>query len=137
MTGAWITIVGRLGRDAELRYLPDGTPVCAFSAAVEVPVRQGDRWVDGDPMWFDVSFFGDRAETIVQRLKKGSTVTVIGQFKTRTYTGKDGQVKTALDVRAFSVAAGSGDSSQGGQQEQRQRQQRGGRRQDADDLPFE
>jgi single-strand DNA-binding protein len=146
MSAAWITVTGNLGRDAELRYLPDGTPLCSFPVAVNVPVKQNGKWEDGETMWFECSVFGDRAEALTGRLTKGTHVTVVGQFTATAYEAKDGQTRTSLRVRAAAVEFSRGGNDgeraqQGGGRQQGARQQGRGpqRRQEpsADDLPFE
>lgn len=98
-----IIIVGNLGRDPELRYTPQGTPVCNFSVATN------ERWRDsaGEPQerttWFRVAVWGKRAENVNQYLKKGSQVYVEGRLSVREYTDREGMVRTSLDVNASDV----------------------------------
>lgn len=82
--------IGRLGKDVETRYMPNGDAVSSFSIAV------GSSWKDkaGDKKeeteWVSVTAFRKLAEICGQYLKKGSKVYVTGRMKTDKYTDKDG-----------------------------------------------
>lgn len=95
-----ITIAGSLGKDAEIRYLPNGDPVAAFSVA--------DGQGNGKPtIWWSCSLFGKRAESLAPYLLKGQAVTVTGNVTEREYE-KDGQKRKAMDVRVSDVALQGG-----------------------------
>ena len=98
-----VIIVGFLGRDPEMRFLPDGTPVTSFSVATS------RRWTkDGQQhestVWFRVSAWRRLAETCNEFLQKGRQVLVEGELQEpRVYEAKDGEHRASLDVRAFTV----------------------------------
>jgi len=105
-----VIIVGNLGRDPEMRYTQDGTPVTNFSVATN------RRWTnqDGSPgeetVWFRVSAWRRLAETCNQYLQKGRQVLVEGQLKPdpatggpRIWTGNDGIARAQYEIRAFTV----------------------------------
>jgi len=104
-----IIIAGHLGRDPEMRYLPDGRPVTTFSVA------STRRWTgqDGQPqeetIWFRISAFGKLAETCNQFLAKGRPVLVEGRLRPndrgnpRTWVGQDGTVHASYEVIANTV----------------------------------
>jgi single-strand DNA-binding protein len=95
-----ITIAGQLGRDAELRYLPNGDPVASFSVA--------DSEGQNKPtIWWRCSMFGKRAESLAKYLTKGHAVTVVGKITEREYE-KDGATMKAMDVRVQDVALQGG-----------------------------
>lgn len=96
-----ITIAGQLGKDAEIRYMPNGDPVCSFSLA-------DSQGKDKSTIWWRCSLFGKRAESLSQYLIKGQSVTVSGIFTEREYTDKDGAQKKAQEVRVNDVALQSG-----------------------------
>lgn len=98
-----IMIVGYLGRDPELRYTPQGTPVCDFSIATTE--RRKDKQGDSQEIttWFRVSLFGRQAEVAAQYLTKGRQVYVEGQLTQREWTDKDGAARTSLDVRGTDI----------------------------------
>lgn len=99
-----ITIAGQLGRDAEMRYLPNGDPVANFTIADQ----QGK---DKSPIWWRASLFGKRAESLAPYLLKGASVTVSGNLTERTYD-KDGKEQKAMELRVVDLAL------QGGKREQ-------------------
>jgi single-strand DNA-binding protein len=76
-------IVGNLGKDPEMKYLPDGKALTKFSVAVNRK-RQDQEFVD----WYNVTCWGDLAETTNQYLSKGSAVFVEGRLESREYEGK-------------------------------------------------
>ena len=95
------TVVGHLGRDPEIRYLPSGEAVANFSVATT------EKWKDkatGEPReeveWHRISVFGRLAEIVGEYLKKGTLVYVQGKLKTRKYTDKDGVDRYATEIRA-------------------------------------
>lgn len=104
-----IIIAGHLGRDPEMRYLPNGQPVTTFSVA------STRRWTgqDGQPqeetVWFRISTFGKLAETCNQFLAKGRPVLVEGRLRPnergepRTWVGSDGTVRSTYEVVANTV----------------------------------
>ena len=99
-----VIIVGNLGRDPEMRYTPDGTPVTSFSVATS------RRWTDASgqaqerTVWFRVTAWRRLAETCHQFLAKGRQVLVEGEISTpRPYQGRDGEWRASLDVRAWTV----------------------------------
>lgn len=100
-----ITIAGSLGKDAEIRFLPNGDPVCNFSVA-------DSQGKDRPTIWWNCALFGKRAESLSQYLTKGQAVTIAGQVTERAYTDKDGQQRKSIDVRVNDIAL------QGGKREQ-------------------
>ncbi|HVL54378.1 MAG TPA: single-stranded DNA-binding protein [Vitreimonas sp.] len=99
-----IQIIGNLGRDPEMRYLPSGKPVTQFSVAVNQSTKnqQTGEWTE-ETDWFRVSVFGNQAERTAENLRKGGRVFVDGRFRTREWEGQDGQKRTALEVTADNV----------------------------------
>jgi single-strand DNA-binding protein len=102
MAGSYnkITIIGHLGRDPEMRYLPGGDPVTDFSVATSERRRGADGKVQEQTTWFRVNAFGKLAETCYQYLHKGSYVYVEGALSQRDWTDREGATRTSLEVRA-------------------------------------
>ena len=98
-----IMIVGYLGRDPELRYTPQGTPVCDFSIATSERRKDKSGELQEVTTWFRVSLFGRQAELASQYLTKGRQVYVEGQLSQREWTDKDGAARTTLEVRGTDV----------------------------------
>lgn len=94
-----VILVGNLGADPEMRYLPSGEAVANLRLATT------DTWKDKDgnkqeaTEWHRVSFFGRHAEVCGQYLKKGSPVYVEGSIRTRKWQDKEGQDRYSLEVR--------------------------------------
>ena len=98
-----VLLIGRSGRDPELRYLEDGTPVTGFSLAVNSYRRDQSGEQIEDTEWFNVSVWGRQAENINQYLTKGRKVFVEGRLSTREYTTAAGENRLSMEVRAFRV----------------------------------
>ena len=94
-----VILVGNLGADPEVRYMPSG------EAVVNLRLATTDTWKDKDgnkqesTEWHRVAFFGRQAEVCGQYLRKGSQIYVEGSIRTRKYTDKDGVEKYATEVR--------------------------------------
>lgn len=106
-----ICVAGNLGRDAEVRYLNDGTAVASFSVA-------DSQGRDKPAIWWDCSIFGKRAEALAPYLTKGQQVTVSGTVTEREWTDKNGQQRKSMGVRVQEIAL------QGGKRDERQEQPR-------------
>ena len=104
-----IQIIGRVGKDPEVRYLPSGEAVANFAVATT------EKWKDKqsgemreETEWHRISTFGRLAEIVGEYIKKGGLVYVSGKIKTRKYTDKDGAEKQATEVRASDMKMLSG-----------------------------
>ncbi|GIK57999.1 MAG: single-stranded DNA-binding protein [Chloroflexota bacterium] len=106
-----IIIVGNLGRDPEMRYMPDGTAVTSFSVATS---RSWTDKASGQPreetLWFRVNVWGRQGEIANQYLSKGRKVLVEGQLQGDAQTGgpklftrSDGTVGSSFEIRAETV----------------------------------
>jgi len=115
-----VIIIGNLGADPELRYLPNGTAVTNFSVATS------RRWTDAngqqcdETTWFKVSVWGKYAEKYNQSLHKGAKVMVEGRLvpdgqtgSPRTFTRRDGTAGASFDLSADTIRMLSGKESQG------------------------
>ncbi len=112
-----VVLVGNLTKDPELRHTGGGTPVCALRVAVNSRRRdESGNWVD-KPNYFDVSVFGNQAESCAQYLSKGRPVGIDGRLNWREWDATDGSGKRqAVDIVAESVQflGGRGDGEGGG-----------------------
>ncbi|MDP3616820.1 MAG: single-stranded DNA-binding protein, partial [Rhodoferax sp.] len=95
-----VILVGNLGRDPEMRYLPSGDPVANVTIATSSKYKSKTGEMVEETEWHRVTFFGKLAEIVGQYLKKGRSVYVEGRIKTRKYTDKDGVEKYATDIIA-------------------------------------
>lgn len=98
-----IIIVGNLGKDPELRYTPQGTPVCSFTVATNE--RRKDRAGETQDIttWFRVTLWGRQAETASQYLTKGRPVYIEGRIRLEEYTDRDGNKRQSLEVNATDI----------------------------------
>ena len=94
-------IVGRLTRDAELRYANSGQAICVFSVATSSRKKKGDQWVDEASFW-DVELWGKQGESLYQYLVKGKQVAVEGAMRQDRWE-KDGQPRMKVVINANSV----------------------------------
>lgn len=122
-----LTIAGNVGRDPEMRYLPDGSAVTSFSLATNRSwndSRSGEKVKE--TTWFRVSVFGRRAEVVNEYVKKGSKILVEGRLNVdkatggpRVWTAQDGTVRASFEMTAenftfLGSANDGGGYSQGG-----------------------
>src|SRR5262245_14356206 len=96
-----ITLVGNLGRDPELRYTPQGTPVCSFSMATNERRKDRNTGENNDvTTWFRVTLWGRQAETASQYLQRGRPVYIEGRLRVEEWTDRDGKSRYTLEVNA-------------------------------------
>ena len=96
-----ITLVGNLGRDPELRYTPQGTPVCSFSLATNERRKDRTTGENNDiTTWFRVTLWGRQAETASQYLTRGRPIYIEGRLRVEEWTDRDGKQRHTLEVHA-------------------------------------
>lgn len=126
-----VALVGRIGKEPDMKYSQQGTPVCKFSLAV----NRRDK--DEEPDWLNIVCFGKTAEFVAQYLDKGSLVGVEGAIHTRQYE-KDGKTLTWTEIAANNVqgleSKKEADARRAGQSGQGQQQRT--QRKAAQDAPF-
>src|SRR5512139_1238646 len=95
-----ILIIGRLGRDPEMRYTPSGRPVTSFSVATSRSwnTSEGEKRVETE--WFNVVAWGNLAEICKQHLTKGQQVYIEGRLQTRNWDDSDGNKHTSVEIVA-------------------------------------
>ncbi len=95
-----VILVGNLGRDPEMRYMPSGDALASFSIATT------DNWKDKNGQkqerteWHRISMFGKLAEIAGEYLKKGSSVYIEGRLQTRKWQDKEGNERQTTEVVA-------------------------------------
>lgn len=95
-----VILMGNLGRDPEVRYLPSGDPVASITLATSRRYKNKAGEMTEETEWHRVAFFGRLAEIASQYLKKGRPVYVEGRIKTNKYTDKDGVERYATEIVA-------------------------------------
>lgn len=109
-----VTLIGNLGRDPEMRYLPSGEAVASFSIATteQWKDKQGAKQERTD--WHRIEFIGRTAEVCGEYLKKGMPVYVEGRIQYDKWTDKEGQEKTLTKIRGDRMQMLGGRSGGGG-----------------------
>lgn len=100
-------VVGRLTRDAELKYAASGTAILAFAVATSRKLKDGEK-----SSFWDFEMFGKRAESLAQYLKKGGMVAVSGEMYQDSWE-KDGQKHTKTRINVADVQLLGGGQEQG------------------------
>src|ERR1700712_3308558 len=110
-----VIIVGNLGRDPEMRYMPSGDAIANIAVATSFKSKDKNTGEQKESTeWHRISFFGRLAEVAGQYLKKGSQVYVEGKLRTRKYTDKDGVEKYSTEIVADAMQMLGGRQSAGG-----------------------
>ena len=95
-----VILLGRLCRDPEVRYMPNGEAVCNFSIATSETWNDRNGQRQERTEWHNITMYRRLAEIAGQYLKKGREVYIEGRIQSRKYTGKDGIERTAYDIIA-------------------------------------
>ena len=102
-----ITVIGNVGADPEMRYTPNGTPVCNFSVATNhryyVTTEDGGRELREETDWFRVQAFNRLAEICNEYLFRGKQTLVVGRIHLNEYTDSEGNARSALNLMARDV----------------------------------
>jgi len=96
-----VVLIGRLTRDAELKYTSGGMAVCKFALAVNKRRKQGEQWVD-EANFFDIVLWGRSGETLNQYLVKGKQVAVEGELHQNRWE-QEGQSRSKVEIMANNV----------------------------------
>lgn len=133
---AKVIICGNIGRDPEMRYMPDGTAVTNINVADNRQWNDKDGEKHKETTWFRVSFWGKLGEVINQYFHKGDPIYVEGRLRVNPETGgpnvfqrQDGSMGASFEVTATDfkfISGGNGGSSAGG----------GASEEEPEDIPF-
>lgn len=93
-----ITAIGNLGQEPELKYTTDGKPVCTLSIATSEKKKDREGNLTEITTWIRVTFFSNQAENASKYLSKGKPVYIEGRGRLETWTDRDGQKRTSLEV---------------------------------------
>ena len=141
-----VILIGRLTRDAELKYTNTGSAICKFSIAVNRRRKSGDGWVD-EVSFFDIAAWGKMGESLNQYLVKGKQIAVEGELRQDRWE-QDGQPRSKVEIFAMNIQLlggardGSGSAGGGGAQRAATSRQGGnygdeqGSSEFEDDIPF-
>jgi len=95
-----VILIGRLVRDPETRYMPNGEAVCNFSVATSESWKDSNGQKQEKTEWHNVTMYRKLAEIAGKYLTKGSQVYLEGKIQSRKYQGKDGIERTAYEIIA-------------------------------------
>ena len=98
-----VMLIGNLGKDPEVRYLPSGQAVANFSLATNEGFKDKDGTWKDRPEWHKIVFFGKLAEIAGQYLSKGKSVYIEGRIRTREWQDKEGQKKYTTEIVGWSM----------------------------------
>lgn len=121
-------IIGRLGRDVELRYSQNGSPVASLNIATDESYTDRDGNKVERTEWHRVTVYNKSAENCANYLHKGSLVYVEGSLQTRKWQDQNGQDRYTTEIKAQRVQflnRVAGDGQQGGQRRQRAQKSQG------------
>lgn len=140
-------LVGRLGKDPELRYTPNGRAVASFPLATDRRWKGQDGQQQSETTWHNIVAWGRQAEVINEYMSKGRQLYIEGRISNRSYDDKDGNKRwiSEVVVENFTFLGDRGDSGGGGSREsaaapgapeEPQSAPPQGEASDDDDLPF-
>jgi single-strand DNA-binding protein len=117
-----VILIGNLGRDPEVRYMPDGGAITNISIATTENWKDKNGEKQEKTEWHRVAFFGKLAEIAGEYLKKGSQVYVEGRLQTRKWQDKEGNDKYTTEIVAdrmqmLGSRQGMGGGAGGGERE--------------------
>jgi len=95
-----VVLVGNLGRDPEMRYSQNGTPITNLTLAVNRRRRGQDGQYQDETSWFRVTLFRQQAENANEWLRKGNKVLVEGELSIRNFTNAEGVERTTVEINA-------------------------------------
>jgi single-strand DNA-binding protein len=93
-----VMLIGRLGRDPEMRYTPSGDAVCNFTLATDEVYRDRSGQLQRRTEWHRIVAWRKLAEQCAQLLSKGKLVYVEGRLRTRQWDDRDGNKRTTTEI---------------------------------------
>lgn len=93
-----VHLIGRLGKDPEVRYTQSGTPVANFSLATSERIKNKDGNYEEKTEWHQIVLWGRTAEVAGEYLGKGSLVYIEGRIQTRKWSDKDGSDRYSTEI---------------------------------------
>ncbi len=108
-----VILIGRLTKNAELKFTNSGTPVTRLSLAVNRRKKSGDNWED-EVNFFDVILWGKIAERLTEYLKKGKQIGVTGELRQNRWE-QDGNKRSRVEIVADNIQLLGGKSQESNQ----------------------
>jgi single-strand DNA-binding protein len=91
-------LIGYVGRDPEVKFLANGTPVANFSLATDDSYKDKNGEKQKRTDWHRIVIFGKLAEVVQKYVKKGAQLALEGKVQTRSWDGKDGEKKYSTEI---------------------------------------
>jgi single-strand DNA-binding protein len=138
-------LIGRLGKDPEMKYTPSGTAVASFSMATNYSVKDEDGNFVDKTDWHNIVVFGRKAEFAGEYLNKGRLIYVEGRIQTRNWEDQNGNKRyiteiIANDIQLLGSKGDSPDKQEDNKAEEKTKpaddNAQSTEEDDADDLPF-
>lgn len=105
-----VIIIGNIGKDCELRYTSNGTPICNFNIATNERRKDKTGEMQDITTWFRVALYGKFAESSAPNLLKGKSIYVEGRLNVKEWTDRDGKIHHTLEINASDMKfIGGGD----------------------------
>ena len=120
-----VILVGNLGRDPELSYLPSGQSVAKFSLATSRSYKDKNGELKEETEWHNIVAWGKTAEICAQYLSKGRQAYVEGRLRSRNWEDKEGHKRTTVEINADNVVL-LGSRGEGGAEPRTSRPPAGG-----------
>ena len=109
-----VILIGRLGKDPEVRTTPQGKTVANFSMATSERFKDKTGQYQENTEWHKIVIWGKLADVVQQFIKKGSQVCIEGKLTTRSWDDKEGQKKYTTEIIASGLTMLGGKSDQQG-----------------------
>ncbi len=136
-------LIGRLGKDPEMKYTPSGTAVASFSIATNYSVKDGDGNYTDKTDWHNIVVFGRRAEFAGEYMSKGRLVYIEGRIQTRSWEDQNGNKKYMTEIISSDVQllgskgdSGASKETEESAPEEQPKDAPAQEDEEADDLPF-
>ena len=103
-----ITVIGNLTADPELRFTQSGVAVANFTIASTPRTfdKQRNEWVDGEALFLRSTIWRDAAENVAESLEKGSRVIAQGRLVQRSFTDREGNNRTSIELDVDEIGPG-------------------------------
>jgi single-strand DNA-binding protein len=93
----------RVVEDPELRFSPSGMAVANVRVVADKKKKEGDEWVDDKILWLKVTVFRQMAENMVESIRKGDLVLIIGRLQTDSWETNEGEKRSQITCVAEHV----------------------------------
>jgi len=101
----YITVVGNLTDDPELRFTPSGAAVAKFRIASTPRIfdKNSNEWKDGEPLFLACNIWRQAAENVAESLTRGARVIVTGRLRQRSYETREGEKRTVIELEVDEI----------------------------------